>query len=364
MSAQLNKKIVDFIKKNGPMTIDQYFLWCLSDPEFGYYTTCNPFGASGDFITAPEISQMFGEMLAIFLVSAWEKHGFPQCVRLIEMGPGRGTMMVDILYAICKLRPSFFSVLSIHMVENSERLKLIQQQQLSSYGEKISWCSSLSDVPQGCTFFIANEFFDSLPIKQFVTTKNGMRERMVDIDCQGELIFSEGGQEVERNFLPCVDCGPGMIFETSPYRDCQMKFISDRLACEGGAAVIIDYGHFQSSIGDTLQAVKGHEYYPLLKHSGQADLTSHVDFQRLSSIALSHKLYINGCITQGQFLEGLGIWQRMFSLLRQNAGKKEILLDAVKRLVGESSQQTSMGVLFKVLVVSHKEIDLIPFVDS
>ncbi|MBY7648967.1 MAG: TetR family transcriptional regulator [Candidatus Liberibacter europaeus] len=362
MNTELTQKIVNLIKSNGPITVDQYFTLCLSDSEFGYYTTRDPFGAFGDFITAPEISQIFGEMLAIFLILSWEKHGFPRWVRLVEMGPGRGTMMADIIRAISCLSPDFFSVLSIHLMENSERLRLVQKQQLSYYIDKVNWCLNLSDVPSGFTFIVANEFFDSLPIKQFIVTRNGIRERMIDINHNEVLVFGEGDQEIEENSFMCSNCSPGAIFETSPCRDNEMVSVADRLSCDGGTAIIIDYGHFQSSMGDTLQAVKDHKYCSLLMNPGQADLTSHVDFQRLASLAVRNKLYINGCTTQRVFLEGLGIWQRMFCLMRKS-GQEKIVLDSVRRLLGTVSDKKSMGELFKVLVVSHKRIDLVPFVN-
>ncbi|ACT56883.1 SAM-dependent methyltransferase [Candidatus Liberibacter asiaticus] len=362
MENKLIRKIVNLIKKNGQMTVDQYFALCVADPEFGYYSTCNPFGAVGDFVTAPEISQIFGEMLAIFLICAWEQHGFPSCVRLVELGPGRGIMMLDILRVICKLKPDFFSVLSIYMVETSERLTLIQKKQLASYGDKINWYTSLADVPLGFTFLVANEFFDSLPIKQFVMTEHGIRERMIDIDQHDSLVFNIGDHEIKSNFLTCSDYFLGAIFENSPCRDREMQSISDRLACDGGTAIVIDYGYLQSRVGDTLQAVKGHTYVSPLVNPGQADLSSHVDFQRLSSIAILYKLYINGLTTQGKFLEGLGIWQRAFSLMKQTA-RKDILLDSVKRLVSTSADKKSMGELFKILVVSHEKVELMPFVN-
>lgn len=363
MSNKLTEKIVNLIKSNGPITIDQYFALCLSDLEFGYYNTCNPFGLSGDFITAPEISQIFGEILAIFLICAWEKHGSPQSVKLIEMGPGSGAMMFDILRVICKLRPDFFSVLSIHLIENSERLRLIQKQKLSSYIDKISWYLGLDDVPSGFTFIVANEFFDSLPIKQFIITKDGIRERVIDINHNQVLVFSEADPEIEENFISYCDYTYGAIFETSPYRDDVMRSVSNRLGLEGGTAVIIDYGHFRSGIGDTMQAIKAHRYDHPLMNPGLADLTSHVDFQRLSSIAMLHKLYINGCTTQRKFFEGLGIWQRMFALMKSSSQSK-LLLDSVRRLMGTIHDKKSMGELFKVLVASHEKIDLIPFVSE
>ncbi|WP_244668442.1 class I SAM-dependent methyltransferase [Candidatus Liberibacter africanus] len=339
MADGLIKKIANLIKRDGPMTVDQYFALCLSDHEFGYYKTCsNPFGSLGDFVTSPEISQIFGEMLAIFLICAWEKHGFPKCVRLIELGPGKGTMMVDILRVICKLRPDFFSALSVYMVENSENLTLIQKEQLSSYKDKISWCVCLADVPRGFTFLVANEFFDSLPIKQFVMTENGIRERMIDIDCHGSLFFSVGNDSAELDFISCSDYCVGTIFETSPYRDHEMWSISNRLARDGGTVIIIDYGHLHSGAGDTLQAVQEHRYVSPLINSGKSDLSSHVDFQRLSSIAVLHKLYVNGLMTQGRFLNGLGIWQRAFSLMKR-ATRKDMLLDSVRRLVGTPSDK-------------------------
>ncbi|MBA5724414.1 class I SAM-dependent methyltransferase [Candidatus Liberibacter sp.] len=362
MNVQLTKKISDLIRKNGPITIEEYFSLCLSDVDYGYYKTCDPFGISGDFVTAPEINQIFGEMLAIFFICAWEEHGFPKCIRLIEMGPGRGTMMTDMLRTILKLKPVFFSALSVHMIEDSERLRSLQKQQLSSYIDKISWHEDLDTVPLGFSFFIANEFFDSLPIRQFVVTTEGIRERMINVDHHDALFFCVGDSEIDQDLLPRIRFSLGMILETSSDRDYKMALISKRLSGEGGTAVIIDYGHLQTSAGDTLQAVKGHRYDPPLLHPGKADLTSHVDFQKLALIAISYKLYINGYTTQGRFLEGLGIWHRVAAFTR-NPIQRETFLSAVRRLVGTDSDKKSMGELFKVMVVSHQKVDLMPFID-
>ncbi|WP_431319937.1 class I SAM-dependent methyltransferase [Rhizobium sp. YTU87027] len=362
MSTALGEKIKAIIQANGPISVTDFFSLCLADPEHGYYKTREPFGSSGDFVTAPEVSQLFGEMIGVFIVHAWQRHGTPTGVRLVEIGPGRGTMMSDMLRVIARIAPPLFEDMTVHLVETSGRLRDIQQETLASHGHKVSWHQGFDEIPPGFSLVAANELFDAIPIRQFVRTPAGFRERMVGIDAAGELTFGVGVAGIDSGLLPWpeADVLPGTIFEVSPARQSVMLAICDRLKEHGGTVVAIDYGHLVSGYGDTLQAVRMHEYDPPLAHPGEADLTSHVDFQALAQTATSAGVYVNGMLHQGDFLVGLGILDRAAALGRdREAHMRQIIQTAVDRLAGEGEGR--MGELFKVLAVSHPAVDLMPF---
>ncbi len=362
MSTALGEKIKAIIQANGPISITDFFSLCLADPEHGYYRTREPFGRTGDFVTAPEVSQLFGEMIGVFIVHAWQRHGTPKGVRLIEIGPGRGTMMSDMLRVISRIAPPLFGDMTVHLVETSERLRDIQQETLASHGDKVSWHQGFDEVPPGFSLVAANELFDAIPIRQFVRTPAGFRERMVGVDAAGELTFGAGVAGIDSSLLPWPeeDVLPGTIFEVSPARQSVMLTICDRLKEHGGTLAAIDYGHVVSGYGDTLQAVRMHEYDPPLAHPGEADLTSHVDFQALAQTATAAGVHVNGMLHQGDFLVGLGILDRAAALGRDRAPHtQQIIQTAVDRLAAEGEGR--MGELFKVLAVSHPTVDLMPF---
>ncbi|MDE1991922.1 MAG: class I SAM-dependent methyltransferase [Rhizobiaceae bacterium] len=362
MTTALGEKIKTIIRANGPLSITDYFSLCLADPQYGYYKTREPFGRMGDFVTAPEVSQLFGEMIGIFMVHAWQRHGTPSGVRLVEIGPGRGTMMSDMLRVIGKLAPQLYDVMSVHLVETSDRLQGLQRQTLEEHGDKIAWHSDFESVPAGFTLLAANELFDAIPIRQFVRTASGFRERTVGLDTNDELAFMAGVASLDPALLPPGHPTPpfGTIFEIAPARQAVMTTICDRLASHGGTALAIDYGHMSTGFGDTLQAVRMHEYDPPLDHPGEADLTSHVDFQHLAETARASGLHINGCCHQGDFLLGLGLLERASALGRdRDAATQEGIRLAVERLAGAG--EGKMGELFKVLAVSSPAIDLMPF---
>lgn len=346
---------------NGPISVTDYFALCLADPDHGYYKTRDPFGRAGDFITAPEISQLFGEMLGIFFVHAWQRHGSPGQVRLVEIGPGRGTMMADMLRVLSRLAPELYTGLSVHMVETSEKLRGLQRQALQAHEGRVSWHDGFDEVPAGFTLIAANELFDAIPIRQFVKTPTGFRERLVGLDAEDRLTFVAGPAGIDPALLPP---GPlpadGTIFEVAPARAAVMQALSERLHAHGGTALVIDYGHTVTNYGDTLQAVLKHEYDPPLAHPGEADLTSHVDFETLAAVAKASGLHINGCVPQGDFLLGLGILERAGALGRgKDAITQEEITAAVERLAGSGVGR--MGELFKVLAVSSPEVHIAPF---
>ncbi|MDO1582339.1 class I SAM-dependent methyltransferase [Rhizobium oryzicola] len=362
MTTPLAEKIKTLIRMNGPISVTDYFALCLADPEYGYYRTRDPFGLTGDFITAPEVSQLFGEMLGIFLVHAWQQHGTPENTQLVEIGPGRGTMMLDMLRVISKLAPSLHENLQVHMVETSERLRGVQRVTLEAYSSKIHWHSDFQDVPEGFTLLAANELFDAIPIRQFVKSATGFRERMVGLDADDNLAFGAGIATIDPALLPPSHASEpeGMIFEIAPARQAVMAALCERLKKTGGTAVIIDYGHMVTGFGDTLQAVLRHEFDPPLAHPGEADLTSHVDFEDLARIARGVGIQLNGCMYQSDFLFGMGIGERASALARGKAEQEQRAISlAVDRLAGAGEGR--MGELFKVLAVSSPSVTLAPF---
>ncbi|WP_395515901.1 class I SAM-dependent methyltransferase [Pseudorhizobium flavum] len=362
MSTPLAAKIKRLIRATGPMSVSDYFAMCLADPEHGYYRTREPFGTAGDFITAPEISQLFGEILGIFMVHAWQQHGSPNDVRLVEIGPGRGTMMADMLRVISRLAPRLSDGMSIHLVETSERLRGLQRITLESHSRRITWHAGLEEVPPGPALIVANELFDAIPIRQFVKTPQGFRERVVTLEDDDRLSFSLGVAGLDPALLPspAESVPDGTIFEVAPARQSVMSTLCDRLKAMGGTALIIDYGHMVTGFGDTLQALRGHAYDPPLAHPGEADLTSHVDFEDLARIALGCGVHLNGGMRQGDFLRGLGLSERAAALAGgKSAADQKLIAAAVDRLAGEGAGK--MGELFKVIAVSSPALDLAPF---
>lgn len=362
MSTPLAEKIKALIRTNGPISVTDYFSLCLADPQHGYYRTREPFGREGDFVTAPEISQLFGEMLGVFMVHAWQKHGSPRGVRFTEIGPGRGTMMTDMLRVVARLAPALYDSASFHLIETSERLRAVQKQTLGAHAERISWHESFDELPDGPLLLAANELFDAIPIRQFVRTVHGFRERMVGLDADDELTFAAGVAGIDPALLPegYGNQPAGAIFEIAPAREAVMTAISERLRSQGGTALIIDYGHVASDFGDTVQAVLRHAFDPPLAHPGEADLTSHVDFERLAAVARESGLRVHGPQHQGDFLMGLGLAERASALGRgrdENL-QRQIVAD-VERLAGAGAG--NMGDLFKVLAVTSAEVPLAPF---
>jgi SAM-dependent MidA family methyltransferase len=362
VSTPLAEKIKALIRMNGPISVTDYFALCLADPEHGYYQAREPFGRHGDFITAPEISQLFGEMVGIFMVHAWQRHGSPDNVRLVEIGPGRGTMMTDMLRVIKRIAPPLFEGLHVHLVETSERLRGAQRVTLEAYSTKISWHASFDDVPDGFTMIAANELFDAIPIRQFIKFQSAFRERMVGLDADDELAFTTGVATLDPAILPTpiTNIPDRTIFEFAPARQAVMQAMCERLRETGGTALIIDYGHMVTGFGDTLQAVRDHDYDPPLAHPGEADLTSHVDFEDLAKVALSAGIHLNGGLRQGEFLYGLGLSERASALARdKDHAEQRLIAAAVDRLAGEGAGK--MGELFKVIAVSSPALNLMPF---
>jgi len=354
----LDQEIKSLIRRAGPMPVWRYMQLCLTHPQHGYYIARDPLGRAGDFITAPEISQMFGELIGLWAASVWRMMGDPAAVNLIELGPGRGTMMADALRAI-RVLPEFLDAISVHLVEVNPRLRETQRQTLNGF-ENVTWHTGLDQLPPGPSIILANEYFDVLPIHQMVKRDTGWHERVVEIDRDGELAFGTAREPTPRFAAllpPHIASAPsGSIFEWRP--DTEMMTIARHIRSHGGAALIIDYGHTSKNIGDTLQAIKSHAFADVLQDPGTADLTAHVDFQALAQAAEAAGIRSHGPVEQGIFLHRLGIEARAKALMAKAtpAVAQDIML-AYQRLTGGS--QGSMGGLFKVLGVADPSLDML-----
>ncbi|HKA81842.1 MAG TPA: SAM-dependent methyltransferase [Xanthobacteraceae bacterium] len=358
--APLEREIRRRIEIAGPMAVVQYMSLCLTHPKHGYYTTRDPLGARGDFTTAPEISQMFGELIGLWTAAAWRAMDSPPKIRLVEMGPGRGTMMLDALRA-AKVMPDFHAALAVHLVEISPTLEQIQRNALTGSTVPVMWHKSIEEVPEGPLIVLANEFFDALPIQQAVMCADGWHERVIKIDENDKLHFS-----IARDPIPLFDellpsglhnAKIGEIFE---WREDKIALeLGRRVAHFGGAALIIDYGHAESAIGDTLQAVSGHAFADPLAAPGQADLTAHVDFQALGLAAEGMRARVHGPLGQGEFLRRLGIEQRAAAL---KAGAPPEYASAIEtalaRLTNEDSK--GMGKLIKAVALANPKLEALP----
>ncbi len=256
----LENEIRRLIVIAGPMSIAEYMRLCLTHPQYGYYVTRDPLGVHGDFVTAPEISQMFGELIGLWIVAVWQQMGSPENVRVVELGPGRGTLMVDALRA-AKVVGDFHAAVVVHLVEISPKLQQVQQQRLESLGVPMLWHTALADVPSGPAIIIANEFVDALPVHQAVKQADGWHERVVEIAPGGNLAIG-----IARDPLPHFEATLPRGLRQSP-EGSVYEWRSDTLALEigrrvrtDGAALIIDYGHAWYGLGETLQAVAGHSF--------------------------------------------------------------------------------------------------------
>ena len=358
--APLDAEIRRLIKLAGPMPVAEFMGLCLGHPKHGYYVTHDPIGASGDFTTSPEISQMFGELVGLWAAAVWRNMGAPGNIRLIELGPGRGTMMLDMLRAANVMR-EFRRLVTVDLVETSATLTARQKQTLAIPELSASWYESLADVPDGPAIIVANEFFDALPINQAVKLADGWHERVIGVNDKGGLSFGLAPDPLkffEQTVPPQVRMAEvGSIYEWRS--DSQVLEIGRRVVRGGGAALIVDYGHLDSMVGDTFQALRGQRKADPLVAPGLADVTAHVDFQALGMAAETIGARVHGPIDQATFLRRLGIEQRAVNLKAVAPPDKAKAVDvALGRLT--AGGPTGMGTMFKVVALSPPGIKSLP----
>jgi SAM-dependent MidA family methyltransferase len=346
----LAERIAGLIAAEGPLSIAQFMTLCLHDPAGGAYGTRDPIGR--DFVTAPEISQAFGELCGLWVVQTWHDQGRPDRPRLVELGPGRGTLMSDALRAIGAAAPEFLDQAEIALVETSPVLQAMQREKLKTSTADISWCArfdeSLADRP---LFLLANEFFDCLPVRQFVKTTRGWCERMVTVR-DGALAFALAPQPANPTLIPSgrAAAPDGGVYEVSPSALALAEEIARVVAAQGGGALIVDYGYGEVGFGETLQAVAGHKFADVLAEPGESDLSAHVDFLALAQAARAGGAAAYGPASQCNFLADLGLGPRAERLIVANPKEARAIAAAIDRLVNPKE----MGALFKALGLAPK----------
>ena len=336
----------DLIRNDGPISVAEYMRIVLTGRDDSYYMRGEAFGAAGDFVTAPDISQIFGELIGLWSIDVWRQLGSPTRFSLVELGPGRGTLMKDALRA-ARMVPEFIEAASISLVEVSPALRVVQRAAL--HGMSVQWFNRFEDLASdGPLIVVANEFFDALPIRQFVRCDKGWAERCVGLDQSGELAFGASPDAINDAVIPHAlrTSAAGSIVEMAPARAAVASAIGARLRDAGGAALIIDYGFSGPAVGDTLQAVRRHAYADVLSEPGAADVTSHVDFTALAEALIASGVERCALAEQGAFLVRLGASERVARLKRSASAQQSEQLDAAYQRLTASD---AMGSLFKVL---------------
>ena len=342
LKARLQAQISAF----GPISVAQYMGLCLHDPKDGYYAAHPKLGAEGDFLTAPLTSQMFGELLGLWTIAVWESLGRPKQLSLIEIGPGDGTLMSDLLRA-ARLAPKMVEGLEVTLVETSAPLTLIQQQRLA--GAPIRWVTRLDEVTgDGPVILIANEVLDCLPARQFIRTATGWAERMVGLTDEGDLTFGLSPRPVEGLFPAAPQ---GAVLELSAAQETMGAEIAALIAMRGGAGLLIDYGRDTEGFGDTLQALRSHQKHGPLDHPGLDDLTIHADFPAVLKAAQAEGVDV-AITSQGSFMQRLGIVARAESLAKARPDQSAIIERQLERLIAPEQ----MGDLFKVAGLWSKDL--------
>ena len=361
MNASLSERLACDIRQRGSIGLDEYMRAALLDESEGYYAVGSPLGR--DFTTAPEVSQMFGELAGLWCVDVWTRLGEPLPVSLVELGPGRGSLMSDALRAAASASPAFGNGLKVHLVEASASLRRMQERTLGDAGVPVHWHDSVESLPETPMLLVANEFFDALPVRQFAYTAQGWRERRVGLADDGTFaICLEGAAEQQSRLCALVDDpAEGEVVEIRPEAERITRFISGRLSKHSGAALLVDYGSGMRPSGDSLSALGRDGFVEALSHPGIADLSAWVDFGSLARVAGDVDVF--GPIPQGSFLRRLGIVERA-EHLRMHADEAQAreISTALSRLI----EPEGMGVLFKVMAMVSRDLQTVPsgFLDA
>lgn len=360
-------KLRQRIQSEGPITLHDYMEACLADPEHGYYLVRDPFGTGGDFITAPDVCQIFGELLGLWCVHVWAELGMPKNCKLVELGPGRGALMGDALRA-ASLVPDFLQSVEVHFVETSKALCAAQEEHLRSQAEeqerelpKLFWHDRLADVPDGPTFLIANEFLDALPIRQFQFKGGQWYERMIALDENEGFIYALADQphDEQASFPPIhKQAGENDFLELCPARAGVVRQMAARANGHPFAGVLIDYGYGEPALGDSFQAIKSHEFTDPLEEPGLADVTAHVDFAHVLDTGREYGLTGHGPVSQRDFLVSLGVRERAAQLMEnmENMFAAQQFMIGLQRLI----EPDQMGTLFKVVAFTGTDQPEVP----
>lgn len=351
----LKDRLAREIALTGPMTVADYVVRCLHDPQGGYYATRPAIGATGDFITAPMVSQMFGELIGLWAVELWRRLGAPERVRLVEVGPGDGTLMADALRA-ARLDPDFLHAVDLVLIEPSPPLRAAQARMLADSDVHPRWVSALDRIETDApVILIANEVLDCLPARQFVKTGDGWAERRIGVNDDGGLTF--GLMKITGGFRrPAFDVEPGQTIEISEQQAAFGRDLGALIKPAGGAALLIDYGRSRPEPGDTLQALKRHRKVDPLETPGEADLTQWADFPTVLEAAVHAGADVTGCLGQGEFLRRLGIEHRAAAL---KTGRPDAA-GAIDRQLERLTDEAQMGALFKVCALFSPRSLIVP----
>lgn len=347
------------IEENGYIPINQFIKIIASDRVKGYYSNVEAIGQKGDFITAPEISQLFSEILGIWCINFWHHLGKPANFSLVELGPGNGTLSHDILLTAGKIAPDFLEACDLHLVELDNQLRLKQKQTLDKFSTiKQEWHHDLSSLPNITSIFIANEFFDALPITQYIKREHDWREIVIILSKQKELIFSDIAIDPKTSDWLCKeypDVLQGSIIEICEEGEIIIKQIADHIQKYNGGALLIDYGYLEGKdrlLISSLQAVKKHQYWPIFKELGTSDISSHVNFSALGNAASLHNVAIHGPISQRDFLLNMQIEARKNKLLKQaTPHQRKNIESGYHRLI----DLHQMGMLFKTIGITRHD---------
>lgn len=345
-TVSLAERLRQRITREGPISVADYMQACLADEREGYYSSRQPIGAAGDFVTSPEVSQIFGELLGLWAVAVWQSMGEPKSIVVAELGPGRGTLLADAARAWRSVK-HFAGCVSLALVETSPVLRETQRKTLHAVYHPIQWCETIDEMPRGRPLIVlANEFIDALPIRQLVRRGSTWRERCVGLGQDGRFAFVDGAI-IDDDTLPAAP--DGEILEARPATAPLLAALAARASEAPLAALFIDYGHAKSGTGDTLQAMHRHRYADPLAFPGETDLTAHVDFAALKHEAEALGLRAYGPMPQGEFLLRLGLPARRDRLLEAARPERRELISSGAARLADPSQ---MGVLFKVLALT------------